>query len=70
MKKKYFPTVCNETTKYGKEKFTVSCVCDDNGTYEISISGTGGSKYAIKALRRVIKIILGGDNHERENILK
>lgn len=60
MKKKYFPTVCNETTKYGKEKFTVSCVCDDNGMYKISISGTGGSKYAIKALRRVIKIIFFG----------
>ena len=28
MKKKYFPTVCNETTKYGKEKFTMGFPAD------------------------------------------
>lgn len=39
MKKKYFPTVCNETTKYGKEKFTISCVGNDSEEYELTISG-------------------------------
>lgn len=58
MKKKYFPTVC-ETTKYGKEKFTISCVGDDSEEYELTISGTGGSKYAVKALKRAIEIFSG-----------
>ena len=59
MKKKYFPTVCNETTKYGKEKFTISCVGNDSEEYELTISGTGGSKYAVKALKRAIEIFSG-----------
>ena len=53
-----FKTVENETTKKENDTlFTISCLCDSDGSFEICITGTGGSESAIEAVRRVAVMI-------------
>lgn len=55
---KIFETKENETVIYPNgTKATISCICDDDGTFEILIVGNGGLETAVKASERV-KVLL------------
>lgn len=57
---KIFKTVENETTINEKGNFTFSAICDDDGSFEVVIEGTGGTKNAYRALKRLMEIVKNG----------
>lgn len=53
-----FQSIGNETTrKDGKPLYTISAICDDDGSFEIQISGVGGKTNALLSLNRAIEAI-------------
>ena len=55
-----FETICNETTKNPNGTFfTFSSICEENGEFEIVLSGNGGAKIAKMAITRVSEAIDG-----------
>lgn len=59
--KTIFKTTENETTTItgadGKKTFTISAICDDDGTFEITITGDSGMQNALQALKRAKQLI-------------
>ena len=48
-----FETICNETTKNPNGTFfTLSAICEENGEFEIVLSGNGGAEIAKMAITR------------------
>ena len=55
-----FETICNETTKNPNGTFfTLSAICEENGEFEIVLSGNGGAEVAKMAITRASKTIYG-----------
>ena len=55
-----FKTICNETTKNPDGTFFVlSSSCEENGEFEIVLSGNGGTKNAKRAIARASEVIGG-----------
>ena len=55
-----FETICNETTKNSDGTFfTLSSTCEENGEFEIVLSGNGGTKNAKRAIVRASEVIGG-----------
>lgn len=55
-----FETICNETTKNTDGTFFVlSSLCEENGEFEIVLSGNGGTKNAKRAIVRASEVIGG-----------
>lgn len=53
-----FETICNETTKNPNGTFfTISSTCEENGEFEIVLSGNGGAEIAKMAITRVSDVI-------------
>ena len=53
-----FETICNETTKNPNGTFfTISSTCDENGEFEIVLSGNGGAEIANMAIARASEAI-------------
>ena len=53
-----FETICNETTKNPNGTFfTLSSTCEDNGEFEIVLSGNGGAEIAKMAIARASETI-------------
>lgn len=56
-----FKTVENETSTYPNgNTFTLSAICDNDGTFEITICGNGGTVNALKSIQRLVEIIKDG----------
>ena len=61
-----FETICNETTKNSDGTFfTLSAICEENGEFEIVLSGNGGAEIANMAIARASESI----DRQRANIL-
>ena len=55
---KIFETICNETTKNPNGTFlTLSAICEENGEFEIVLSGNGGAEIAKMAIARASESI-------------
>lgn len=56
---KIFDTICNETAKdcNGNFLYTISAICDDNGSFAINVVGNGGTDRAIEAVKRTMELI-------------
>lgn len=56
---KVFDTICNETTKdcNGNFLYTISAICDDNGSFAINVVGNGGADTASEAVKRIMELI-------------
>lgn len=53
-----FESMCNETTKNPNGTFfTISSTCEENGEFEIVLSGNGGAEIAKMAITRVSDVI-------------
>ena len=53
-----FETICNETTKNTNGTFfTLSSTCEENGEFEIVLSGNGGTEIAKMAIARASEAI-------------
>ena len=53
-----FETICNETTKNSDGTFfTLSSTCEENGEFEIVLSGKGGVEVANMAITRASESI-------------
>ena len=53
-----FETICNETTKNPNGTFfTLSSICEENGEFEIVLSGNGGAEIAKMAITRASEYI-------------
>ena len=53
-----FETICNETTKNPNGTFfTLSSTCEENGEFEIVLSGNGGAEIANMAIARASEAI-------------
>ena len=53
-----FETICNETTKNPNGTFfTLSAICEENGEFEIVLSGNGGAEIAKMAITRASESI-------------
>ena len=53
-----FETICNETTKNPNGTFfTISSSCEENGEFEIVLSGNGGAEIANMAIARASEAI-------------
>ena len=53
-----FETICNETTKNSDGTFfTLSSTCEENGEFEIVLSGNGGAEIAKMAITRASESI-------------
>ena len=53
-----FESICNETTKNANGTFfTISSTCDENGEFEIVLSGNGGAEIANMAIARASEAI-------------
>lgn len=53
-----FKTVENETVmKNGEERYTLSAICDDDGSYELTITGQGGKQSAKEAAKRLSELL-------------
>ena len=53
-----FETICNETTKNPNGTFfTISSSCEENGEFEIVLSGNGGAEIANMAIARASESI-------------
>ena len=53
-----FETICNETTKNPNGTFfTLSSICEENGEFEIVLSGNGGAEIAKMAIARASETI-------------
>ena len=53
-----FETICNETTKNPNGTFfTISSSCEENGEFEIVLSGNGGAEIAKMAITRASESI-------------
>ena len=53
-----FETICNETTKNPNGTFlTLSSICEENGEFEIVLSGNGGAEIAKIAITRASEAI-------------
>ena len=53
-----FETICNETTKNPNGTFfTLSSICEENGEFEIVLSGNGGAEIAKMAITRASESI-------------
>ena len=53
-----FETICNETTKNPNGTFfTLSSICEENGEFEIVLSGNGGAEIANMAITRASEAI-------------
>ena len=53
-----FETICNETTKNPNGTFfTLSSACEENGEFEIVLSGNGGAEIAKMAIARASETI-------------
>ena len=53
-----FETICNETTKNPNGTFfTLSSICEENGEFEIVLSGKGGAEIAKMAITRASESI-------------
>ena len=62
---KIFETICNETTKNPNGTFfTLSSICEENGEFEIVLSGNGGAEIANMAIARASESI----NRQRTSI--
>ena len=60
-----FETICNETTKNPNGTFfTLSSICEENGEFEIVLSGKGGVEVANMAIARASESI----NRQRTSI--
>lgn len=60
-----FETICNETTKNPNGTFfTLSAICEENGEFEIVLSGKGGVEVANMAIARASESI----NRKRTSI--
>lgn len=56
---KVFDTVCNETTRdcHGYFSYTISAICDENGSFAINVVGNGGADMANEAAKRIMELI-------------
>ena len=55
---KIFEAICNETTKNPNGTFlTLSAICEENGEFEIVLSGNGGAEIAKMAITRASESI-------------
>ena len=55
-----FETICNETTKNPNGTFfTLSSTCEENGEFEIVLSGNGGAEIAKMAITRASEVVDG-----------
>ena len=55
-----FETICNETTENPDGTFFVlSSACEENGEFEIVLSGNGGAKNAKRVIVRASEVIDG-----------
>lgn len=55
---KIFETICNETTKNPNGTFfNLSSICEENGEFEIVLSGNGGAEIANMAIERASEAI-------------
>lgn len=55
-----FETICNETTKNPNGTFfTISSSCEENGEFEIVLSGNGGAEIAKMAITRASEVVDG-----------
>ena len=53
-----FETICNGTTKNPNGTFfTLSAICEENGEFEIVLSGNGGAEIANMAIARASEAI-------------
>lgn len=53
-----FKTVENETAmKNGEERYTLSAICDDDGSYELTITGRGGKQSAKEAAKHLSELL-------------
>lgn len=53
-----FKTVENETVmKNGEERYTLSAICDDDGSYELTVAGRGGRQSAKEAVKRLSELL-------------
>ena len=53
-----FETICNETTENPNGTFfTISSSCEENGEFEIVLSGNGGAEIAKMAITRASESI-------------
>ena len=53
-----FESICNETTKNPNGTFfTISSSCEENGEFEIVLSGNGGAEIAKMAITRASESI-------------
>ena len=53
-----FKTVENETAmKNGEERYTLSAICDDDGSYELTVTGQGGKQSAKEAAKRLSELL-------------
>ena len=53
-----FETICNETTKNPNGTFfNLSAICEENGEFEIVLSGNGGAEIAKMAITRASESI-------------
>ena len=59
-----FETICNETTKNPNGTFfTLSSTCEENGEFEIVLSGNGGAEIAKRAIARASETINEKDRY-------
>lgn len=59
-----FETICNETTKNPNGTFfTISSTCEENGEFEIVLSGNGGAEIAKMAIARASEAINEKDRY-------
>ena len=59
-----FETICNETTKNSDGTFfTLSSACEENGEFEIVLSGNGGTEIANMAIARASEAINKKDRY-------
>ena len=59
-----FETICNETTKNPDGTFfTISSTCEENGEFEIVLSGNGGAEIAKMAIARASEAINEKDRY-------
>lgn len=59
-----FETICNETTKNSDGTFfTLSSTCEENGEFEIVLSGNGGAEIANMAIARASEAINEKDRY-------
>ena len=59
-----FETICNETTKNPDGTFfTLSSTCEENGEFEIVLSGNGGAEIAKMAIARASEAINEKDRY-------